>query len=49
MQEHDLYFIKRWGEGYFGVNDRGNVIVKPNRSGSGGDLLNLLKHLLHKM
>ncbi len=25
----DLYGIKHWGQGYFGVNDKGNVVVHP--------------------
>lgn len=46
MQEHDLYFIKRWGEEYFSVNDKGNVTVKPNRTGNGGDLFELTESLV---
>ncbi len=26
---NDLYAIKNWGAGYFGINDKGNVIVHP--------------------
>ena len=26
---NDLYSIKNWGAGYFGINDKGNVMVHP--------------------
>jgi len=30
----DLYNIAKWGDGYFDVNDAGNVIVRPQGAGS---------------
>ena len=27
----DLYHVNAWGKGYFGVNDAGNVVVRPNQ------------------
>ncbi len=27
-----LYNVDRWGEGYFTVNRKGNIVVLPNRS-----------------
>src|SRR5262245_52049173 len=38
----DIYNIPRWGCGYFGVNERGNLIVTPQ---SEGDLVNALAPL----
>jgi len=28
----ELYRVAAWGQGYFGVNDRGHVVVRPTRS-----------------
>ena len=30
----DLYGIENWGNGYFSVNDKGNIIIIPNRNTS---------------
>ncbi len=29
----ELYHIQRWGEGYFGINEAGNVIAQPKKGG----------------
>lgn len=39
------YGIKRWGYGYFEINDLGNVEVRPSRK-AGGDLYELTKSLV---
>lgn len=44
----DNYWINRWGDGYFGINDQGNVSVKPNREGNGGDLYKLVQSLVQR-
>lgn len=44
QDEH--YGIKKWSEGYFDVNEQGNVVVKPDRKGSGGDLYQLVETLV---
>lgn len=41
------YYIKKWGGGYFDVNELGHVIVKPNRQ-AGGDLHELIKSILEQ-
>jgi arginine decarboxylase len=42
----DLYGIRNWGSGYFGINDRGNVVVHPEGpSGPGVDLKELVEEL----
>lgn len=46
MNDHNHYWIKRWGEGYFDVNANGNIIVKPNRQSPEGDLFKLVKSLV---
>ena len=28
----DIYFINRWGEGYFSIGDEGHLSVRPDRS-----------------
>jgi arginine decarboxylase len=42
----ELYNVERWGGGYFGINERGRVEVRPNRKGgAGADLLELVLDL----
>jgi arginine decarboxylase len=42
----ELYSVAAWGAGFFTVNDRGHVEVRPNRdSGPGIDLLDLVHDL----
>jgi arginine decarboxylase len=42
----ELYGIQHWGNGYFGINDRGHVTVRPRQEpGSQVDLLELIKGL----
>ena len=38
----DIYFINRWGEGYFSVNEKGNLSVAPDRS-LGGPVIDIKK------
>ncbi len=43
----DLYNIKNWGKGYFGINPEGNVSVSPDkREGHGIDLKKLVDELI---
>ena len=39
------YGIDAWGQGYFGVNGRGNLTVHPNRDGRRVDLYGLISRL----
>jgi arginine decarboxylase len=41
----DLYNIRGWGENYFGVNDKGNVIVKTGPNDAEVDLKELVEDL----
>lgn len=42
----EQYGIKKWGEGYFDINSKGNVVVRPNQDGKEGDLFELVKTLV---
>lgn len=48
QKEEDYYGINRWGEGYFGINSLGHVVVKPNRNGHEGDLYELTQSLVER-
>jgi arginine decarboxylase len=41
----DLYRIHDWGSGYFDVNDKGNVLIRPSRNGEACDLYDLVQSL----
>src|ERR1041385_656217 len=44
---NDTYNIPRWGCGYFGVNDQGNLIVTPRGDGNGAiDMKELIDELV---
>lgn len=38
----EIYQISRWGEGYFRVNDKGDLCVTPSRS-EGGPVINMME------
>lgn len=42
----ELYNIKGWGQNYFNVNDKGNVVVTPSANGVKIDLKELIDELL---
>ena len=44
----NLYGIDRWGEGYFGINSSGNVVVRPNRNGVEADLHEIVRSLARR-
>ena len=31
QDSNEVYNIKNWGKGYFGINDDGNVVVYPSK------------------
>ncbi|EFK96792.1 Biosynthetic arginine decarboxylase (ADC), partial [sediment metagenome] len=41
----ELYNINGWGVGYFSINEKGNVIVTPQKNGMSVDLKELLDEL----
>lgn len=41
----ELYNIHGWGSGYFSINDKGNVVVKPEKEGCEIDLKELIDEL----
>ncbi len=41
----ELYNINGWGSGYFSINDKGNVVVKPSSKGVQIDLKELIDEL----
>lgn len=44
----DLYGIHNWGDGYFHVNQKGHVIVRPTRNGKEIDLFEFVKSLVQR-
>jgi arginine decarboxylase len=44
-KSHDLYRLNDWGGGYFDINDKGHVVVRPSRSNKGCDLYQLTRSL----
>lgn len=44
----DPYFIKRWSGGYFAINEKGHITVKPNQEAIQGDLFELVQTLVEK-
>ena len=42
----ELYNINGWGVGYFSINEKGNVIVTPQKNGTSVDLKELLDELM---
>jgi arginine decarboxylase len=42
----EIYWINRWGDEYFDINDKGNVIVHPERGGNTVDLHELVQSLV---
>ncbi|MGZ4960857.1 MAG: biosynthetic arginine decarboxylase [Methylomonas sp.] len=48
-QSRQLYAIQQWGDGYFSINDRGHVCVKPqSHNGTEIDLFEVAQILQHK-
>ena len=41
----ELYNITGWGTSYFGINDKGHVVVTPRKDGVGVDLKDLVDEL----
>lgn len=48
MKGNDLYWTKEWAGGYFDINEKGNVVVKPQRNGVGGDIYELVQSLVER-
>lgn len=48
MDYSSEYRLKHWGNGYFGVNSKGHVTVKPYPQGPEGDLYELTKALVER-
>ncbi len=44
----ELYGIHNWGEGYFDVNAKGNVVVRPERNGNEVDLYEFVNSLVQR-
>jgi len=42
----ELYGIENWGNGYFSINDKGNIIVSPSKDPSQSvDVLDLIEEI----
>jgi arginine decarboxylase len=48
MANEDSYCVGQWGDGYFGINAQGNVVVRPERNGLEGDLYELTCSLVQR-
>ncbi len=48
VQNEQFYWINRWGNPYFGINQKGHVIVKPYFQGPEGDLFELVESLVQR-
>ena len=47
-KSENLYGVKNWGEGYFGINEKGNLTVNPNRNGHAVDLYEIINKLVRQ-
>jgi len=45
---NELYNITGWGNGYFGINDKGNIYVAPRQNGRQIDLKEIIDELMLK-
>ena len=45
-ENQELYCYDRWGEGYFHVNEKGNIAVTPSKDGPAIDLHEIVKALV---
>lgn len=45
LKSQELYGIQQWGEGYFAINQKGNVVVRPNQNGVEIDLYETIQTL----
>jgi arginine decarboxylase len=42
----ELYGIEKWGNGYFSVNEKGNVVVLPNKNlDQSVDIMDLIEEI----
>jgi arginine decarboxylase len=46
LKSQDLYRPQAWGDGYFDINNSGNLIVKPGKNGHSVDLFELVKSMV---
>lgn len=47
-QSEELYQVKAWGDEYFGINEKGNMIVRPTRTGPSCDLFEIVQSLIQR-
>ncbi|MCF7806065.1 MAG: biosynthetic arginine decarboxylase [Simkaniaceae bacterium] len=47
-ENKSLYWFDKWGEGYFGVNEKGNVEVSPNKDNTSIDLYHIVRTLVER-
>lgn len=45
---NELYWIQGWGESYFDINEKGHIIVRPDRNGKTIDLYELVQSLVQR-
>lgn len=44
----ELYSVQGWGEGYFDVNQNGEVVVRPDRTNGGTSVYSLVRQLVQR-
>lgn len=47
-RNNELYWIQGWGEQYFDINEKGHVIVRPDRNGLAFDLYEQVRSLVQR-
>lgn len=44
----NLYAVDNWSEGYFGINQNGSLVVRPDRVNGGIDLYEIIRNLVQR-
>ena len=47
-KNNELYWFQGWGENYVDINEQGNIIITPDRSGPAFDLHELVQSLVQR-
>lgn len=48
QKSQELYCVPLWGEGYFSINAKGNVVVRPSRNGAEIDLFEAIESIVRR-
>ena len=47
-KNNETYWIHGWGENYFDINEKGHIIVRPDRNGQSFDLYEMVRSLVQR-